>query len=498
MSLSGGGQIDEDTFVGEASYTAAVHAAGGACEMVRALVRGDAEAAFCGLRPSGHHAGRDRAMGFCLFNNVAIAAELAIRELGLERVFILDWDVHHGNGTADVLPPALRRAVREHPPSRRLPRHRRDRRTWGRATGLGYTINAPVPHGADEEMWVSVLEHVIIPAALEFRPQLILISAGFDGHSADPLAGCALEARSYAQMTAQVMDLAARVGAPVGAVLEGGYELKRARRQRARDDRRARRADSSGIDRSRPAHHLPSRRTRRALLGPVGPRLLCAPYPAGNSPGPSGSPTAVEAQPKRSTGVGGLSRRRRQSVTTGQISDPFSVLRAFRYPRAAATALREGRICAGRAAAAAGSVEAPQRIAKIPPVQPARVAEHSPTLGIASRSSQPRSRQTTAGRITKTGARRSTQQRGGCVHACVERSTSETLPASAGADRQADARSVRWLTCQRTTGGAASRSAQSSSVSAMIASPAKRMLSRARSPAIWLPAPHASRTTMGM
>ena len=102
MSLGGGGQIDEDTFVGAASFTAAVHAAGGACEMVRALVRGDADAAFCGLRPSGHHAGRDRAMGFCLFNNVAIAAELAIRELGLERVFILDWDVHHGNGTADV------------------------------------------------------------------------------------------------------------------------------------------------------------------------------------------------------------------------------------------------------------------------------------------------------------------------------------------------------------------------------------------------------------
>ncbi len=101
MSLSGGGQIDQDTFVGEASYTAALHAAGGACAMVRALVRGDAEAAFCGLRPSGHHAGREQAMGFCLFNNIAIAAELAIRELGLQRVFILDWDVHHGNGTAE-------------------------------------------------------------------------------------------------------------------------------------------------------------------------------------------------------------------------------------------------------------------------------------------------------------------------------------------------------------------------------------------------------------
>ena len=193
--------------------------------MVRALVRGDADAAFCGLRPSGHHAGRDRAMGFCLFNNVAIAAELAIRELGLERVFILDWDVHHGNGTADVFrrrSDVLFASIHQagtYPGTG-------GSSDVGSGEGLGYTINAPVPHGADEAIWVSVLEHVIIPAALEFRPQLILISAGFDGHSADPLAGCALEARSYAQMTAQVMDLAARVGAPVGAVLEGGYDLK--------------------------------------------------------------------------------------------------------------------------------------------------------------------------------------------------------------------------------------------------------------------------------
>ena len=224
MSLSGGGQIDEDTFVGEASYTAALHAAGGACAMVRALVRGDAEAAFCGLRPSGHHAGREQAMGFCLFNNIAIAAELAIRELGLERVFILDWDVHHGNGTADffrrrsdVLFASIHQAG-VYPGTGAVS-------DIGTGEGRGYTINAPVPHGADEDMWLSVLEHVIIPAALEFRPQLILISAGFDGHSADPLAGCALQARSYAKMTAHVMDLASRVRAPVGAVLEGGYEL---------------------------------------------------------------------------------------------------------------------------------------------------------------------------------------------------------------------------------------------------------------------------------
>jgi acetoin utilization deacetylase AcuC-like enzyme len=102
LVLAGGGAVDPDTFVGEPSYRAALHAAGGACEMTRALMTGEARVGFCGVRPSGHHAEPDRAMGFCLFNNVAIAAELAIRELGARRVFILDWDVHHGNGTAEA------------------------------------------------------------------------------------------------------------------------------------------------------------------------------------------------------------------------------------------------------------------------------------------------------------------------------------------------------------------------------------------------------------
>jgi acetoin utilization deacetylase AcuC-like enzyme len=102
LCAAGGGQIDDDTYVGEASYKAALHAAGGACELVRALARGEDRAGFSALRPSGHHAGPEYAMGFCLFNNVAIAAELAIRELGMKRVLILDWDVHHGNGTAHI------------------------------------------------------------------------------------------------------------------------------------------------------------------------------------------------------------------------------------------------------------------------------------------------------------------------------------------------------------------------------------------------------------
>jgi acetoin utilization deacetylase AcuC-like enzyme len=224
LSAVGGGQVDPDTYVGESSYRAAAYAAGAACEMVRALVAGDARAAFCATRPSGHHAERDRAMGFCLFNNVAIAAELAIRELGVERVLILDWDVHHGNGTAEIF------------------RHRADVlfasihqlglypgtgtvADAGSGEGLGYTINVPVPRGSDEEVWISVLEHVILPAARCFRPQLVLISAGFDAHRSDPLGDCRLEASSFAGMACHVRELATAVEAPLGAVLEGGYHV---------------------------------------------------------------------------------------------------------------------------------------------------------------------------------------------------------------------------------------------------------------------------------
>ncbi len=219
----GGGQIDADTFVGEASFRAALHSSGAACAMVRALMSGEASTGFCAVRPAGHHAERDRAMGFCLFNNVAVAAELAIRELGAARVFILDWDVHHGNGTAeifrrrdDVLFASIHQAGL-FPGTGALT-------DAGSGDGLGYTINVPVQSGADEEVWLSVLEHVILPAAAEFRPELVLISAGFDAHRDDPLGGCLLERDSFAQMACQARDLARASGAPIGAVLEGGYD----------------------------------------------------------------------------------------------------------------------------------------------------------------------------------------------------------------------------------------------------------------------------------
>jgi acetoin utilization deacetylase AcuC-like enzyme len=225
LCAAGGGAIDADTFVGEASFRAATHAVGAACSMTRALIARDAPVGFCGVRPSGHHAEPDRAMGFCLFNNVAIAAELALHELGARRVFILDWDVHHGNGTAEAF------------------RHRSDVlfasiHQWGLfpGTGLlsdagsgdgeGFTINLPVPAGSEEELWLSLLEHVVLPAAVAFGPDLVLVSAGFDAHLEDPLANCRLQTSSFAEMARHVRDMARAADAPLGIVLEGGYNQR--------------------------------------------------------------------------------------------------------------------------------------------------------------------------------------------------------------------------------------------------------------------------------
>jgi acetoin utilization deacetylase AcuC-like enzyme len=225
LCLSGGGAIDGDTFAVEASYRAALHAAGAAGAMARALLGGEAGLGFCAIRPPGHHAEPSRAMGFCLFDNIAIAAELALAELGAERVFILDWDVHHGNGTAEAFrarADVLFASIHQggiFPGTGALA-------DAGSGPGEGYTINLPVPAGSGEELWLSLLEHVVLPAAAAFKPDLVLISAGFDAHRADPLADCRLETESFAQMACHVRDAAAEWGAPVGAVLEGGYDLE--------------------------------------------------------------------------------------------------------------------------------------------------------------------------------------------------------------------------------------------------------------------------------
>jgi acetoin utilization deacetylase AcuC-like enzyme len=219
---SGGGAIDPDTFVGEPSYRAALHAAGGACEMTRSLIAGEAQVGFCGVRPSGHHAETGRAMGFCLFNNVAVAAALAIAELGRRKVFVLDWDVHHGNGTAEIF---ARRSDVLFASIHQLPLFPGTGALAdsGEGEGEGFTLNLPVPPGAREPLWLSLLERVVLPAARAFAPDLVLVSAGFDAHAADPLAQCELQTSSFGVMAALLRDFAGSVGAPLGVVLEGGY-----------------------------------------------------------------------------------------------------------------------------------------------------------------------------------------------------------------------------------------------------------------------------------
>ncbi|MCW3031673.1 MAG: hypothetical protein QOK19_2200 [Solirubrobacteraceae bacterium] len=220
---AGGGAIDADTFVGPRSYEAALHAAGGACELTRALLAGEATVGFSGMRPSGHHAERGRAMGFCLFDNVAVAAAEAIASADLQRVFVLDWDVHHGNGTAEIFRTrrdVLFASLHQSPlyPGTG-PLH-----DAGTGEGEGYTINLPVPPGTGPELWMELVERVVLPAAAAYEPQLILVSAGFDAHAADPLAQCLLRTETFVAMAARVRDLAARSGAPLGVVLEGGYD----------------------------------------------------------------------------------------------------------------------------------------------------------------------------------------------------------------------------------------------------------------------------------
>jgi acetoin utilization deacetylase AcuC-like enzyme len=223
LCRSGGGKIDDDTCVGEASYVAALHAAGGACDLVRMLMTGVADTGFCALRPAGHHAERDCAMGFCLFNNMAIAVELAISEYGASRVMVIDWDVHHGNGTAETFRHRSDVLVCDIHQTGLFPGTGAFADT-GSGPGRGYTVNLPVPAGSGEEVWLSLLEHVIVPIGLEYRPELVLISAGFDAHEADPLGECRLHSSSFGLMACHARELGAALNARVGAILEGGYD----------------------------------------------------------------------------------------------------------------------------------------------------------------------------------------------------------------------------------------------------------------------------------
>ena len=220
----GGAMLDPDTIVSAGSFEAALHAAGGAAALVDALLGGEARFGASLHRPPGHHAERARAMGFCLFNNVAVAARRAIDEHGLERVLILDWDVHHGNGTNDIFhaePRVLFASIHEWP----LYPGSGAAGDVGSGPGVGCTVNLPVPEGSGDALYTALVDHVVVPAALAYRPQLILISAGFDAHASDPLAGCEVTEAGFAAMAASMRRLAADLDVPLGVVLEGGYHL---------------------------------------------------------------------------------------------------------------------------------------------------------------------------------------------------------------------------------------------------------------------------------
>ena len=222
---SGRVSLDPDTSMSPGSLTAAYLAAGGALAGVDAIMNREVEHVFCAVRPPGHHAEANRAMGFCLLNNVAIAARYAQKKYGLSRVLIVDWDVHHGNGTQHSFeddPSVLFFSTHQfphYPGTGRESEH-------GRGAGEGYTINVPMEAGGGDDEYRAVFHHVLVPAADEFKPELVIISAGFDAHKDDPLASMGLTEAGYADLTGIVAGIARRhAQGRILSSLEGGYNL---------------------------------------------------------------------------------------------------------------------------------------------------------------------------------------------------------------------------------------------------------------------------------
>ena len=214
-----------DTHIRDDSYVAAMYAAGGVLAAVDAVMAGDVANAFCCVRPPGHHATGDRGMGFCIFNNVAIAARYAQRRHGLAKVLLADWDVHHGNGTQDILyadGSVFYFSVHQ--------------QAWypgtgwaneaGDGPGKGTTLNVPLPAGAGGAEVIAAFRERLVPAAEAFKPDLVLVSAGFDSAAGDPLGGFMLSADDFAELTSIVAGIARDLCAGrVVSVLEGGYDL---------------------------------------------------------------------------------------------------------------------------------------------------------------------------------------------------------------------------------------------------------------------------------
>ena len=221
----GGGWLDADTVMSSNSYEAALYAAGGTIMATEAVMNGEVNSAFALVRPPGHHAGSRRAMGFCLFNNVAIAAKYALERFGLEHVLIIDFDVHHGNGTQEAFydnPQVFYISTHQHPfyPGTGLIGE------TGGEMAKGTTVNIPLPVGCGDAEYEQVFAHIIVKAAERFRPQLILVSAGYDSHWADELALMQVSVAGFAQMMKIIKGLAGELcEGRLVLTLEGGYHL---------------------------------------------------------------------------------------------------------------------------------------------------------------------------------------------------------------------------------------------------------------------------------
>jgi len=225
VAKNGGGWLDVDTVMSPGSYDAAVYAAGGLISATEAVMDGEVGGAFALVRPPGHHATATQAQGFCLFNNIAIAANYALNKYKLQRIAIIDFDVHHGNGTQEVFygdPKVLYVSTHEFP---LYPGTGRIEET-GSGEGRGATVNIPLPAGTGDAEYLEVFDQIIVPVVRRFSPQLILVSAGYDAHWSDSIAMMAVSVTGFAQMTGIIKGLAGELcGGRLVFTLEGGYSL---------------------------------------------------------------------------------------------------------------------------------------------------------------------------------------------------------------------------------------------------------------------------------
>lgn len=214
-----------DTVATRYSVEAALRAAGAGADASRRIISGEIDRAFCAVRPPGHHAERNRAMGFCIFNNIAVTAAHLVENEGIERVAVVDWDVHHGNGTERIFSEdnrVLYISLHQYPhyPGTGSASFR------GIGRGVGFTENIPMGYGAGDEDYINAFEERVLPAIDDFEPRFILISAGFDAHEDDPLSGVMLRSETFGRMTEMLAESSERhAGGRIISFLEGGYDL---------------------------------------------------------------------------------------------------------------------------------------------------------------------------------------------------------------------------------------------------------------------------------